>query len=162
MSSANKDYILRFAGEDATGPAFEEIIARAKAAGAKISAHLNGGMGGKPEWLESLKGGFGRESAFGGIGEILRGGGAVIGISAAAEAIKGVADGVDKIHRDSEDADKNWADLSMDALQSVPVFGSIAEAGAAISEISRMPRRILQRRRLRLSSLIKSWRRIRN
>jgi hypothetical protein len=134
MSDTKRTMVIRLAGENATGPAWEELIAQAKEAGGKISQQMGRGMGSKPEWMENLKEQFGRESAFGGLGEIFKGGGALIGITAFAEVAKDIADGFGKMEDDARDINKNWADIAEDGLKSIPVVGTLAEAGEAISE----------------------------
>ena len=152
---SGQNFVFTLKGVDDTAPAFESLLERAKAAGAKISQNMNHGMSNKPEWMENLKEQFGRESAFGGIGEMLRGGGALIGITAGAEAIKSLAEGVNTFEHDLHDADKNAADMAQDLMKSVPVLGTIEEAGAAVNEAFTHQQEYLQKARDEAESLDK-------
>lgn len=134
------DLILKWGAEadPSIDQAFKDIVAKAKAAGGQVSRGLNehiGGRGRKPEWAENLESQFGARSGIGVLGDALRGSGALLGITASADVLKSLAEGVEKIKHDFNDADKNAADMAQDLMQSIPVLKSIDDAGEAINEL---------------------------
>lgn len=85
-------------------------------------------------FLNQLRSNFGRGSAFGMTAMALRGAGPIMGVTAAAELLKGLADGFSKMREMSNDTSKNGADMAMEFGKSVPILGRIFAAGESINE----------------------------
>jgi hypothetical protein len=84
--------------------------------------------------LRGAKGALGEESNLGMIGKALRGAGALAGVTMAAQGIKQLAEGADRVKEALADANKNWADVGQAAISAVPIFSMLGDAGAAVNE----------------------------
>ena len=99
----------------------------------KDAAEAEGGGGGG--LLAGLKGGLGRGSTFGQTANILRGGGAVLGLTIAGRELKALSDQAVVLQKELADDSKSGGQVAEELAKSIPIFGNIIGAGRTFRSI---------------------------
>lgn len=112
---------------------FADLNAAGVKAGAAVARKEIGTIG---DSMKSLKKTMGAESAFGQIAMMAKGGGALVGLTAAAGALKSLTAGAVEFRNQMEAANGNVGKLGETIIRSFPILGDlIADAGANINEL---------------------------
>lgn len=85
-------------------------------------------------FFESLKSGLGKQSTLKESLELLRGAGAIVGLSLAAREVNNLTDAIIRFDRAMGDSSKSAGQLFEEAAASVPIYGQIWQAGRKIHD----------------------------
>lgn len=102
---------------------------------AKAGKDLDGVKGKHDSFVQSLKHGLGKESTFGSVMEMMKGAGAVMGLTLAGRSLNAMATGANKLRQELSEGTINAGQLFDKLASSVPVFGEFYAAGQQIREL---------------------------
>lgn len=130
---AEKSLSVRIAAVDAASSVFKKVGAEVDALARKADRAGGAGKGGGI--FAGLKESLGEESQAGQFVKLLQGAGAVAAFTGAGLALERMTDAAAKFRSEFESGEKSAAELAGTLIQSLPIVGGFAKAGANIRDL---------------------------